>query len=153
MLIRISKHFIIFLLLLSGIVHSQPGEYQLNLYKDNLSWYWFGKLYWNSGWHSKSRFLFDEQFSSNLFVERALGNKWRDENNLTTSWTYRLRESWKTASYLRAQIFSGENSFVKFSQHLLYQEIQYSPISGISLQPAVGWATEDIYRYRDQGWY
>ena len=153
MLIRISKHFIIFLLLLSGIVHSQPGEYQLNLYKDNLSWYWFGKLYWNSGWHSKSRFLFDEQFSSNLFVERALGNKWRDENNLTTSWTYRLRESWKTASYLRSQIFSDENSFVKFSKHLLYQEIQYSPISGISLQPAVGWATEDIYRYRDQGWY
>jgi hypothetical protein len=153
MLIKTSRKVIILLLWLLSSLPSQPGEYRLNLYKDNLSWYWSGKIYWNSGWHSGSQFLFDDQFSSNLFLERALGNKWRDENNLAASWTHRLQESWKTASHLKSQIFSDENSFVKFSKHLLYQEVQYSPNPKISLLPALGWTTEDIYRYRDQGWY
>lgn len=150
------KNFKTSLLLLCSFffnVYAQGNEYNLNLSKDNLSWYWLGRLNWDSGWNSRSHFRITEQFNSNLFLGSSYGNKWRDENNLNASWAYRLSETWVTASKLRSQTFSDENSFIKFSKHLLYQEVQYLPHPQITLLPGLGWTTEDIYKYRDQGWY
>ncbi len=146
--------FIIISLLFSflpALVFSQPGQYYLNMFKDNLSWNWLGKLHWESPAHANSHFYFDNQFTSNLFLETSRNNKWRDENNLETFWSYPFSPTFKTISHLKSQIFSDDNNFVKFSKHTFFQEFTYQPKNWLSVAPALGWATEDIYSYPDQG--
>jgi len=110
-----------------------------------------GKLHWESPVHSKSLFYFDNQFNSNLFLETSRNNKWRDENNLNTYWSYRLSPVFQTTSHVKSQIFSDDNNFVKFSKHTFFQEVTYRPKNWFSVAPSLGWATENIYSFPDQG--
>jgi hypothetical protein len=132
---------------------SQNGTYQLDLFKDNLSWTWLGRLNFNGKINSKTHFTLEDQYASNLFLETVWGNKWRDENNLKGFIKYDFSNPFKTATQFRSHVFSDENAFVKFSKNIIYQEIEYAPISRVKVAPAFGWASEDIYSFRDQGWY
>ena len=128
-------NFSLFMCILPKLFYSQPGQYHLNLFKDNLSWNWMGKLHWESPVHSKSLFYFDNQFNSNLFLETSRNNKWRDENNLNTYWSYRFSPVFKTTSHVKSQIFSDDNNFVKFSKHTFFQEVTYRPKNWFSVAP------------------
>lgn len=145
--------YIILCVFINSCLLSQNGTYQLNLFKDNLSWIWLGRLNFNSKINSKITFALEDQYASNLFLETVRGNKWRDENNLKGYMVYDFSRPLKTTTQFRSHIFSDENAFVKFSKNLLYQEIEYVPVSRVKVTPALGWASEDIYSFRDQGWY
>ncbi len=151
----ISKIFIgiVLLLLVPHFLFPQTGEYQLNLFKDNLSWMWFGGLNLDIKINSKTQFVVKDQFTSNLFLETVKGNKWRDENNFKGYLSYDFSDPFKTSTQFSSRVFSDENSFVKFSKHIIFQQIDYYPISKVKVAPALGWASEDIYSIRDQGWY
>jgi len=144
---------LIFLSLLPELIYSQNGQYYLNVFKDNLSWNWLGQLSWESSSQGRSQFYFDNQFSSNLFLETVRNNKWRDENNLRTYWSYSFNSRFKTTSQIKSQIFSDDNTTLKFSKHIFFQEIDFKPQKKISISPSLGWASEDIFNYRDQGLY
>lgn len=147
----ISRSTFIVVLSFCCLIHAQNGEYQLNLFKDNLSWIWLGRLNLDLNVNSKTAFYFKNQFTSNL--KTAEGNKWRDDNILEGNLSLRIGEPLQTSTRLKSQIFSDENAFVKFSKHLIYQEMKYIPVSKVSLSPAFGWTSEDIYSFRDHGWY
>ncbi len=144
---------IVLLLLFPHFLFPQTGEYQLNLLKDNLSWMWFSGLNLDIKINSRTQFVVNNQFTSNLFLETVKGNKWRDENTFKGYLSYDLSSPFKTSTQFRSRVFSDENSFVKFSKHIIFQQIDYDPISKVKVAPALGWASEDIYSIRDQGWY
>lgn len=155
MKINLSKYF--FCLYLCGCFVTagfpQENEYHLNLYKDNISWIWQGALNWEKSTGQKSQFYFNNLFNSNLFRETRRGNKWKDENTLKTGWSYRVSSTLSLSSKIRSHVFSDENSFVKFSKHLLFQEVEFILRPRIRISPAIGLASEDVYSFRDQGWY
>lgn len=145
---------LLLLVLYAGAQPPAPGRsYEIGLAKDNLSWMWQARFYGNYSAGLKSRFFLNNQFDSNLFRETTSSNKWKDENNLETGWIYRTGTRWTLSTRLKSHVFSDENSFVKFSKHLLMQEVAYRPAEKVQLTPALGWASEDIYSFRDQGWY
>ncbi|MFZ0390058.1 MAG: hypothetical protein WAN36_06325, partial [Calditrichia bacterium] len=121
--------------------------------KDNLSWTWRGQLNYNSPFAENHRFFLKEEFTSNLFRQSARENNWKDENTLESGWRYHLSQRWDAVTRLKSHIFSDENSFVKFSKHLLMEELAYTYEKKVRVAPAIGWAAEDIYSFRDQGWY
>jgi hypothetical protein len=153
MTIRFYPYSIFWLFVYIVTLFSAPREYNVNLYKDNLSWNWQGRFFWDSGPYARLRFFMTDQFVSNLYVESAFGKRWRDENNLDTYWSYALSEKFSASTHFKSQIFSDENSFVKFSKHLLFEELKLKPQNRITISPALGWTTEDIYNYRDHGFY
>ncbi|MEJ2637134.1 MAG: hypothetical protein P8184_17845 [Calditrichia bacterium] len=150
-----NKRLIIFSLpfLFPLLLLAQFRNYQLNLTKDNISWYWEGNLNLNYQTGLQNRFFFENRFTSNLFRQRYDEKKWKDENNLQTWWEHRFNDYYATSTRLRSHIFSDQNSFVKFSKHLFLQQFSYFPVPNVKLTPGAGWASEDIYSYRDQGWY
>jgi hypothetical protein len=142
--------------LLSGIFYplaSQQGLYQMNLFKDNLSWVWLARLQFSNDNLGNHQFYFNNQFNSNLYLESLRNNKWRDDNNLHTFWGYQLQPSFRIRSHFKSHLFSDDNSFVKFSKNYIYQELSFRPRPEISLSPALGWASEEIFGFADQGWY
>lgn len=132
---------------------SQNREYQLSMSKDNISWMWYGNLNYSYRTGAKSRFFIQNNFTSNLFRQSARQNKWKDENTAKGQWEYQISPSLQAVTRIRSHVFSDENSFVNFSKYLLMQEVGYQPYKDVSIAPAIGWASEDIYSYRDQGWY
>lgn len=153
---RKSKNFLLlllFLLLFNYLCLAQNRNYQVDLFKDNISWNWQGKLNWHTRIKQKNRFFLNNAFTSNLFRESGLSNKWKDEDNLESGWEQKFSSRLLSATRLRSHIFSDENSFVKFSKHLLFQEFQVHPVNKLKVSPALGWAVEEMYGFRDQGWY
>lgn len=141
------------LLMWVGVAFPQGRQYQIGVSKDNLSWFWEGRLELSANSGSKSQFLLKNRFLSNLFRSGNLDNKWKDENNLTGSWSLWYRPYLKISTNFISHIFSDENTFVKFSKHLLVERFEYHPHKSIKLAPGIGYATEDIYSFRDRGWY
>jgi hypothetical protein len=137
----------------AGLIFSQTGQYYLNVFKDNLSWNWLGQIQWESSSQARSHFYFDNQFTSHLFLETVRDNKWRDENNLNTFWSYKISSKYRTTSKIKSQIFSDDNTTLKFSKHIIFQEFDIIPKKEISISPSLGWASEDIFNFRDQGLY
>lgn len=148
-----NQHFFIVIIFIKSLSLADPAEYQLNLFKDNLSWNWQGRFLWDSGEEGRSRFYLLDGFSSNLFVQSRVEDKWRDENNLTGYWSHHLSNTFSTATHVKSQVYSDQNSFVKFSKHLFFQELGVKLDKGVTISPSLGWTTEDIYNYRDQGFY
>ncbi|MBN2365783.1 MAG: hypothetical protein EH225_07185, partial [Calditrichaeota bacterium] len=64
-----NQHFFIVIIFIKSLSLADPAEYQLNLFKDNLSWNWQGRFLWDSGEEGRSRFYLLDGFSSNLFVQ------------------------------------------------------------------------------------
>jgi hypothetical protein len=149
------KRILIFIWLLAAPaqISSQIGIYQINLLKENLSWNWLGRLNGDFRINPKTRFTFDNQFSSKLFLKTIRGNNWRDDNNFKSFFSYRISSLFQSSIHFKSQIFSDDNSFVKFSKNLLYHELKYTPNPWMEFSPAIGFAAEDVYSFRDQGWY
>ena len=148
--------FVIILVLFSclpELIYSQTGQYYLNVFKDNLSWNWLGQIHWETSSQAGSRFYFDNQFTSNLFLETVRNNKWRDENNLLTFLSYNISSKFRTTSHIKSTIFSDDNTSLKFSKHIFFQEVDFKPKKKFSISPSLGWASEDIFNFRDQGLY
>ncbi len=149
------KFFAVLLLLCWRVLwaQAQPGNYQIGISKDNLSWFWEGRLNLSTSLRSRGQFYLKNRFLSNLFRESVLDNKWKDENNLEGGWSILFRPHLKFSTHFISHIFSDENTFVKFSKHLLVERLEYQPRPEIRITPGLGYATEDIYSFRDRGWY
>jgi hypothetical protein len=133
-----------------------PGEnnlYQLNFYKDNLSWAWLGQLSFDYPTSKYGSFRLNNQFTSNVFRENLAGNKWKDKNNFYSSWSYSLTPKLISSTEIQSYVFSDKNFAEKFSKHLLLQRMNYSPEINIHFVPAAGWSVENIHGFPDQGFY
>ncbi|NOX36154.1 MAG: hypothetical protein GXO78_01335 [Calditrichaeota bacterium] len=151
------KHILTILVLVCGLVC--PGilpaqtatHYELQLVKDNISWLWLGGLHFQLGSDSTSKLLLENRFSSHLYRAMRTDKKWKDDNALEISWQKRMSPFWDVRTRFQSKIFSDENTFVKFSKHYLTQEVTFRPRPEIAITPAAGWAVEDIFGIRDQG--
>jgi len=142
-----------FIVVAGGVANAQDNIYQVNVNKDNLSWIWLGQLQLNYQTGGKSSFMLQNHFSSNLFRKTIQGDRWRDDNDLISSWIYRFNGTTQASTKLKSNIFAEKNKLSRFSKHLIMEEILYQPSENIQLKPALGFTYEDIYGFQDQGWY
>ena len=144
---------VLLLVLSGGEAGAQENIYRINANKDNLSWIWLGQLQLNYQTGDKSSFMLQNHFSSNLFRKTIQGDRWRDDNDLISSWIYRFNNNVQASTKLKSNVFAERNRLSRFSKHLIMEEILYQPSGNIQLKPALGFTYEDIYGFQDQGWY
>lgn len=125
----------------------------MKLNKENISWVWEGKLFFQTQTWNHSQLSIDNKFSSNLYRETFQENKWKDDNNFNLGWAYPISDKITTRTVFDSRIFSDENTETKFNKHLAAQEIVLPVHSKITLTPAVGWTVEEIFDRQDEGWY
>ncbi len=143
---------ILFWMMLCSIVPAQTAtQYELQLSKDNISWLWLGHLRFQMGTDTTARLTLENRFSSHLYRAMRTDKKWKDDNVFDISWQKRMSPLWYLRTRFQSKIFSDENTFVKFSKHYLMQELVFRPRPEIAVTPAAGWAVEDIFGIRDQG--
>ncbi len=145
--------YYLFILFIPALLFSQQRQYQLLFSKDNISWQWQGGLKLSLLSGENHTFFLNNMFSSNLFNEIKNNRKWKDENTLETGWKYYAGGRWGTATKIQSHIFSDENAIVNFSKHFLSQQLDYLPLEGVRISPALGIASEEVYSFRDQGWF
>lgn len=132
---------------------SPPSGYSLELKKDFNSWRWSANLNTTLNTVGKSTLDFRNQFNSDLFRESSRRNTWRDENTLNIAWQMPISSLFQVRTLLESRIFSDENNLVKFSKHLLAEELVVRVHPRIHLKPAFGAALEEAFGEQDQGWY
>lgn len=149
-----AKHYVwLILFCLIGLLPGQRRDYSLNWNKDNLTHFWEGNLNYFTPPDKINRFYVKNTFRSTLYRESALGDKWRNDNLFHIGWKRSFSSKWSWQNSLQAQNYSDQNTRLKFNKYLLKEMLAYQPVRKVEIQPAVGYAWEDIHGYRDQGWY
>ena len=144
---------ILLLLLLRQLSPAQEKYYQLDFNKDNISWVWLGQLQYAQKIGDEQRLYFRNNYVGNLYRESVSGNKWKDENRLNLGWEKHFGKKFQGETRFESYIFSDENAALEFNKNLLTQHLRYAVTPKITLTPALGWAAENIYGKRDNGWY
>lgn len=142
-----------FYAMFSPLWAQSPSSYQLDFRKNNTSWVWLANLNASVKTGAASHLQLSNQFTTNLYRQSFQTDKWRDENTLGVSWNRAISPRLSARTLLESRVFSDENTSVRFSKHLIAQEVSLEPLPRLKVIPALGWTVEDAFDRQDQGWY
>lgn len=145
------KTALIILVLPFCLFAQAPAQYQLDFNKDYISYMWLARFQAEVKTGGQSELSVSNQFSSTLFRQTALIDKWRDENTFGLQWSTPLNSLFQPRTLIQSRMFSDENTNREFNKHVVTQELVLDIDPKVQVVPGLGYATEKAFSSQDAG--